>query len=145
MVPEKIQAYRPARRVSRARPRALGGAARPRISALRLAFLAFLALLGGACASAAPGTIGAAMGKRADGRLFVRATPPGEGAANAGIQPDDEILFIDGKDVRVMSQDDVRSAVRGDVGSEVVVTVQRGRSRSDVKVVRTPLRAAPTK
>jgi carboxyl-terminal processing protease len=95
----------------------------------------------GGCASSAPGTIGAALGQRTDHRLFVRSMPPGQGADRAGLAVDDEILLIDGKDVRAMSQDDIRRAVRGDVGSTMVLTILRGDARREIKVVRTPLLA----
>ncbi|MDF2695393.1 MAG: uncharacterized protein K0S65_3776 [Labilithrix sp.] len=94
-----------------------------------------------ACASSAPGTIGAALGQQTDHRLFVRAVPPGQGAERAGLAIDDEILLVDGRDVRAMSQEDVRRAVRGDVGSTMVVTVLRGTEKLEIKVVRTPLLA----
>lgn len=67
--------------------------------------------------------------------------PPGQGAERAGLAVDDEILLIDGKDVRAMSQEDVRRAVRGDVGSKMVLTVLRGTEKREVEVVRTPLLA----
>jgi C-terminal processing protease CtpA/Prc len=94
-----------------------------------------------ACASSAPGTIGAALGQQTDHRLFVRSMPPGQGASRAGLAVDDEILLIDGRDVRAMTQEDVRRAVRGDVGSTMVVTVLRGTEKLEIKVVRTPLLA----
>jgi carboxyl-terminal processing protease len=93
------------------------------------------------CASAAPGTIGAALGKRTDGRLFVRSVPPNEGAARAGLELDDEIVAIDGKPVHPMSETDIRKAVRGDVGSTMVLTVVRSGKTQEVKVTRTPLLA----
>ncbi|MBX3186315.1 MAG: PDZ domain-containing protein [Labilithrix sp.] len=92
-----------------------------------------------ACAAKQPGTIGAALGKRHDGRLFVRGVPPDEGAAKAGLEIDDEILAIDGKSVTSMSNDDVRTAVRGDVGSTMTLLVERRGARMDVKIVRSPL------
>ncbi len=67
--------------------------------------------------------------------------PPGQGAERAGLEIDDEILMIDGKDVRAMSQDEVRRAVRGDVGSTLTVTILRNGERRDVKITRTPLLA----
>jgi len=67
--------------------------------------------------------------------------PPGQGAERAGLAVDDEILLIDGKDVRAMSQEDVRRAVRGDVGSKMVLTVLRGTEKREVEVLRTPLLA----
>jgi C-terminal processing protease CtpA/Prc len=94
-----------------------------------------------ACASSQPGTIGAALGQTEEHRLFVRGTPEGQGAARAGIVPGDEILLLDGKSVRAMSPEDVRGAVRGDVGSTLVVTIVRGGQTMEVKIVRTPLLA----
>jgi len=96
----------------------------------------FLLLIG--CASD-PGTIGAAMGKTGDGRLFVRSMPPDQGAAQAGLRIDDEIVALDGKDVKAMSDDDVRRAVRGEAGSNLVVTIVRDGQRQDVTVKRSKL------
>ena len=93
------------------------------------------------CASAAPGTIGALLGKRTDGRLFVRGIPPGQGADRAGVEIDDEILAIDGRPVQEMNEEEIRRAVRGDVGSTLVITVDRGGQRRDVKIQRGPLLA----
>ena len=106
----------------------------------RLVFvpLTFAAVSG--CASAPAGTIGAALGQRTDHRLFVRSAPPGEGADRAGLGEDDEILAIDGRDVHVMTEEEIRSAVRGPVGSTLVVKVQRGDDRRDVTVVRSPIK-----
>jgi C-terminal processing protease CtpA/Prc len=94
-----------------------------------------------ACASGAPGTIGALLGQRSDGRLFVRGVPPGEGADRAGLEIDDEIVAIDGRPVKEMSQEEVRRAVRGDVGSKLTITVERNGQRRDVKVERSPMLA----
>ncbi len=92
-----------------------------------------------ACSSPPPGTIGAQLGKRTDGRVFVRGIPAGQGADKAGLQVDDEVIAIEGKSVREMTQDDIRRAVRGDLGSTFTVTIERGGKRSDVKVERSPL------
>jgi C-terminal processing protease CtpA/Prc len=108
------------------------------VSLLSVLLLAFLI---GACASSAPGTIGALLGKRTDGRLFVRGIPPGQGADRAGLEIDDEIVAIDGQSVKDMTQDDVRKAVRGTVGSTLTLTVERGGQRRDVKVQRSPILA----
>jgi carboxyl-terminal processing protease len=93
-----------------------------------------------AACSGDPGTIGAGLGKRPDGRMFVRSAPPGQGAAEAGLELDDEIVAIDGKDVKDMSEDDVRRAVRGDVGSTLVVTIVRNGAKKDVAVKRSRLK-----
>jgi C-terminal processing protease CtpA/Prc len=94
-----------------------------------------------ACASAAPGTIGALLGKGTDGKLFVRGVPAGQGADRAGLAVEDEIVAIDGRPVKEMSPDEVRLAVRGEVGSTVVLTVDRGGQRREVRVSRSPILA----
>ncbi len=114
---------------------------RRRIRFVSLLTVMLLAFVIGACGSAAPGTIGALLGKRTDGRLFVRGVPPGQGADRAGLEIDDEILAIDGHPVAQMTQEDVRKAVRGNVGSTLTLTVQRGGQKRDVKVERSPILA----
>jgi carboxyl-terminal processing protease len=96
-----------------------------------------------ACSSPLPGTIGAQLGKRTDGRVFVRGVPAGQGADKAGLQVDDEVIAIEGKSVREMTQDDIRRAVRGDMGSSFTVTIERAGKRQDIKVERSPLLNAP--
>ena len=94
-----------------------------------------------ACASSAPGTIGAALGQQSDHHVFVRSAPPGQGAEKAGLLVDDEVIALDGKLVAGMTPDDIRRAVRGDVGSTLTVTILRGGEKRDIKVTRTPLLA----
>lgn len=72
--------------------------------------------------------------------MFVRSTPAGQGAAEAGLLVDDEIVAIDGKDVKGMSEEDVRRAVRGDFGSTMTVTIVREGQRRDVSVKRSKLK-----
>ena len=93
------------------------------------------------CASSPLGSVGAALGQGADGRLFVREIPPGQAADKAGLQLDDEILAIDGKPVQALTQDEVRTALRGDVGTTMTLSVQRYGQKREVKVLRTPLAA----
>ena len=94
-----------------------------------------------ACSGAAPGTIGAALGQQADHHVFIRSAPPGQGADKAGLLVDDEVIALDGKPVAGMTPDDIRRAVRGDVGSTLTVTIRRNGEQRDVKVTRTPLLA----
>lgn len=112
------------------------------VSLLNVLLLAF-SLGSVACAGAAPGTIGAQLGQKSDGRLFVRGIPAGQGADKAGLEVEDEILAIDGHPVREMTQDDVKRAVRGDVGTTMVLSVERGGFKRDVKVQRSPILADP--
>lgn len=72
--------------------------------------------------------------------MFVRGAPAGQGAAEAGLLIDDEIVAIDGKDVKGMSEEDVRRAVRGDLGSTLTVTVVREGQRKDVAIKRSRLK-----
>lgn len=85
------------------------------------------------------GTIGAVLGQTPDGRLYVRDVPPGLGAARAGLRPDDQILLINGMDVRAMSVQQVHQALSGAVGESVKLTVVRGERVLHVKVRRTPV------
>jgi C-terminal processing protease CtpA/Prc len=103
---------------------------------IALILLGFIAV---GCGSSVPGTIGAALGQQADHRVFVRAAPSGEGADKAGILVDDEVIALDGTPVAGMTPDDIRGAVRGKVGSTLMVTILRNGQKQDVKVMRTPL------
>ena len=51
---------------------------------------------------------------RADGRVTVREVPPGYPAAAAGVVAGDEVLLIDGRDVRGMSPEAIHLALEGD-------------------------------
>jgi hypothetical protein len=118
---------------------ALFGALRTSRSVVSLLSLLLFAFVTGGCAPAAPGTIGALLGKQTDGRLYVRGIPPGQGADRAGLEIDDEIVAINGHSVKEMSAEDVRNAVRGDVGSTLTLTVDRAGQKRDVKVQRSPI------
>jgi C-terminal processing protease CtpA/Prc len=87
---------------------------------------------------AAPrGTIGAVLAQRDDGRLFLRELPKGLAAERAGLEPDDEILLIDGRDVRAMNAEQVHQALSGDVGQPVKLTLVRGEDVIRVTLRRT--------
>lgn len=85
------------------------------------------------------GSIGAVLGQARDGgQLTVREAPPGYPAAQTGIGPGDEVLLIDGRDVRAMSPEAIHLALEGEVGSTVNLTIlRRG------KIERIALRRAP--
>ncbi|HLV66137.1 MAG TPA: PDZ domain-containing protein [Polyangiaceae bacterium] len=85
------------------------------------------------------GTIGAILAQTPDRRLYVRGAPENLGAARAGVRPGDEILLIDGQDVRQMSADSVHRALAGSVGTPVKLTLVRGDSIVRVTVLRTEL------
>lgn len=78
-----------------------------------------------ACATGR-GTIGAVIVQDSDtGRLFLREVPASLAAGQANLKPGDEILLIDGLDVRRLDPDQINAALTGDVGSPVKLTVIR--------------------
>jgi C-terminal processing protease CtpA/Prc len=84
------------------------------------------------------GTIGAVIAQEPDtGRLFLRDVPPSLAAAKAGLKTGDEILLIDGVDVRVMDAKQIHAVLTGDVDSPVKLTVVRGEQVLRVTVKRT--------
>lgn len=104
--------------------------------ALGALLLCLFSLSGSACAHE-QGSIGAMLARsHVTGRVAVRAVPPGTGR-QAGLEPGDEIVAIDGKDVQTFSSDEeVRQALRGDVGTKVVLTVKREGARRQITVER---------
>ncbi len=83
------------------------------------------------------GSIGAMLSRNhTTGRVTVRNVPPGTGQ-RAGLEPGDEIVAIDGKDIHELGSDEeVRKALRGDVGTRVKLTVVRDGARRDLVVER---------
>jgi C-terminal processing protease CtpA/Prc len=90
----------------------------------------------GACAPT-PGTIGAVLGQQTDGRVYLREVPPDLAAAQAGLKEGDELLLIEGQDVRQMSSDQIHYALEGEVGQPVRLTAVRGQRILRVTVTRT--------
>jgi C-terminal processing protease CtpA/Prc len=84
------------------------------------------------------GTIGALIGQGADQRLVLRDVPPELAAGKAGLQPGDELLLIDGRDVRELDQRGVHQALAGNVGEQVKLTLLR-----EGRVIRVTLRRTP--
>jgi carboxyl-terminal processing protease len=71
------------------------------------------------------GSIGAVLTRdNATGQLTVRDAPEGKAAAKAGLLPGDELVAIEGRDVRRMTAEQVHSALEGSVGTKVKLTVQ---------------------
>lgn len=105
----------------------------------RLARVAVLLALvaWGACASN-QGTVGAVLAQKPDGRLFVHEAPKGLAAEKAGLREGDEILLVDGTDVRGMDQRTLHAALAGEVGTRVKLTVLRGEDIVRVTLERTP-------
>jgi carboxyl-terminal processing protease len=103
------------------------------------AFPVLLVLLAGCGAPA--GSIGAMLSKsHTDGRVLVREVPSDMEAARSGLRPGDEVLFIDGRDVRRLSAAEVHEALVGPIGSDVSLTVARGSQVVRLRVRRGALR-----
>lgn len=94
-----------------------------------------LAALAGCAAQL--GTVGALLGRDPEGHLVIRRVPPGLAAANAGLRAGDEVLLIDGQDVRELSEKEVYARLSGEPGTRVRLTLERGDSILRVEVVRT--------
>lgn len=95
----------------------------------RAALFSFLAVGGYlvlACGPPPRGTIGAVLLRKEDGRVFVRDAPAHLAAAKAGVRPGDELLLIEGQDVRRLGDDDLRRVLGGHVSEPVRVTFVRG-------------------
>jgi C-terminal processing protease CtpA/Prc len=106
---------------------------RPR--ALAALMLACSALAG---CGAERGTIGAVLAQTPDQRLVLREVPRGLAAGSAGLEPGDELLLIDGRDVRELTAQGVHQALIGEVGDPVKLTLLR-----DGRVIRVTLRRTP--
>jgi C-terminal processing protease CtpA/Prc len=85
-----------------------------------------LALFVGACATTTIGSVGAVLVHDRETRVLrVLETPDGMAADQAGLEPGDEILMIEGHYVRDLGLKQVRAMLRGEVGSQVELTVDR--------------------
>ena len=81
------------------------------------------------------GTIGAVIAQTPERQLVLREVPAQLAAARAGLQPGDELLLIDGRDVRELDERGVHLALAGDVGDPVNLTLLR-----ESRVIRVTLR-----
>jgi carboxyl-terminal processing protease len=68
----------------------------------------------------------------------VAEVPPGSPAQRAGLQPDDRIVAIDGKPVAGLSSQQVHQLLSGEVGSTVVLQIERAGRREELRVERAP-------
>jgi C-terminal processing protease CtpA/Prc len=99
-----------------------------------------------ACGGADVGSIGAILARDAEsGRVLVEEAPEGLAASTAGIERGDELIVVDGVQVTELTPDELRHKLRGEVGSEVKVTLARGDRILRLSLKRTPLgKPAPT-
>lgn len=108
---------------------------------------AIVAALGGGLLSCAAGSeigsIGAVLGRDEESNeLYVREVSSGSAPSEPGLMVGDEIVMIDGVFVRGLSKNDLRLAMRGQVGSTVRVTVVRGAQVEHLNIKRTAIKAA---
>ena len=84
------------------------------------------------------GGIGVDITRDANGQYVITRVYVDNPAAQAGIKEGDIITAVDGKAVDTSAQDDTAllAALRGDVGSQVTVTVKRGEQSLDFKMTR---------
>lgn len=92
------------------------------------------------CAAPTKGTIGAVLGHTSEGRLYLRDVPAGLAAEQAGLRAGDELLLIDGLDVRQLDSAEVHRLLSGEVGASLNLTVLRGEEIVRVQLLRTAAR-----
>ena len=101
-------------------------------------WLLALALAG--CA-APRGSIGALLAlDPASGALLVREAPGELSGAQAGLREGDEIVAIDGADVRGADRAEIHRRLQGPIGTRVELTVVRDGALQKLAVVRAPYR-----
>ncbi|MFO0659029.1 MAG: PDZ domain-containing protein [Polyangiaceae bacterium] len=87
------------------------------------------------------GSIGARLSQQGStGRVRVEQVEPHADGRPAELHDGDEILTVDGQDVRDMSVDEIHHAMRGPVGSVVVLQVLREGMVTRIEIARRPLR-----
>jgi carboxyl-terminal processing protease len=68
--------------------------------------------------------------------LTVLQVTPGGGAEEAGVQPGDVIIAVDGTDITAMTTDAVSVMIKGDEGTKVAIRVKRGTQTLEFSVTR---------
>ena len=92
------------------------------------------------------GTIGAVIAQDDEsGRLFLREVPPRLAADRAALKAGDEILLIDGRDVRALDPKQIHAALVGEVASPVKLTLIRDEQVLRVTLQRTEAQKLPSK
>lgn len=85
------------------------------------------------------GTVGVRFSRDPSGHLYARDVPAGLGAAKAGMRAGDQIVLIDGRDVRPLSDEAIHAILSGERGAPVRFTVLRGDEALRFTVERTPV------
>lgn len=101
--------------------------------------LATLAVCLVACAGPKVGSVGAVLSvNRARDTVVVREVPADLSGAKGGLRAGDVILTIDGQDVRGLDDKSLTSLLRGEIGTEVLLTVDRRGEIERLRIVRGP-------
>lgn len=84
------------------------------------------------------GGIGVAVTRDEQGHFVIASVYPDNPAAQAGLQPGDIIVAVDGAllDTAAPDLNQLLSAVRGEIGTRVILTIQRGAETFDVSMTR---------
>ncbi|MGN0621534.1 MAG: S41 family peptidase [Porcipelethomonas sp.] len=80
--------------------------------------------------------IGITVNKNDDGTLTVIQVNEGSPAEKSGIKTDDAIIRVDGNDVTQMEYKDAVNLVRGEIGTDVSLTVRRDESEMEFTITR---------
>jgi carboxyl-terminal processing protease len=81
--------------------------------------------------------IGVTVQQRQDGiGLDVTQVTKGGPALEAGVQAGDVIVGVDGKDITGMALADVSAMIKGEAGTKVTLTIQRGQEKLTISVTR---------
>ena len=74
-----------------------------------------------------------------EGSTVVYEIKPDSYAEQAGLQPGDILITVDGKDVSSVSFYEVRNEIRGPVGTMALLAVKRGEAVLEIPVERRPV------
>lgn len=85
------------------------------------------------------GTIGAVLAQSPDGRVTLREVPGDLAAGRAGLKEGDELLLIDGIDVRQLDPKTIHRLLSGEIDEPVDLTLQRGDEVIRVTLKRSPV------
>lgn len=80
--------------------------------------------------------VGITIQLREDGYLDIIQVVPGGPAQGAGIQVGDVVIGVDGTDCAQLGMEETRNRVRGEEGTDVVLTICRDQEQMDVTVTR---------
>jgi len=89
--------------------------------------------------------VGIQIGLDQEGRVVIIAPIEGTPGANADLRPNDLILEIDGKNTSGLSIEQAAKMIRGPVGTDVTLTVERDKEKFKKTITRAviPIRAIP--